>query len=49
MNASSGASLVAVTRLALAEREGVMFFQEISKKIPRKWLDSHKKSPPNPR
>ena len=32
MNASGGASLVAITRHALAEREGAMFFQEISKK-----------------
>jgi hypothetical protein len=32
MNASGGASLVAVTRHALVEREGAIFFQEISKK-----------------
>jgi hypothetical protein len=33
MNASGGARLVAVTRHALAEREGATFFQEISKKM----------------
>jgi hypothetical protein len=32
MNASGGASLVAITRHVLAEREGAMSFQEISKK-----------------